>query len=266
MSGFGGRIVTSNDFYLGPLRDQADVLLLCSSTAPPPASSSVTPTPSGPFPVGSYALTTFLDTVSTNCTSNAATWRCYPYTTYAQSSTGAAATFNWIITPADQKSSSSNQYTVSSTKNPFAVDFSNISMQLVDVGLNSERYTFSLPMMKTVVPSTAITKDNSIATCLYNDTILQADLYTKLPKAYPPASPSSSAATSTSTIDSSNGATGGFQPWPYAVRVEERIVGGSDVPECYKTINGNLGDRITDGLAGRAQNNVCSCLYKNYEP
>ncbi len=248
-------------------QDYTDLLLLRNSSPPPTASSSATPPRNGPFPAGSYALTTFLDTVSTNCTSNAATWRCYPYTTYSQSSTGAMATFNWVITPADLQSLSSSNYTISSTNNPFAVDFSNVSMLLVDIGLSSERYTFSVPTKKIVIPSAAISRDNSMATCFYNDTTFQADLYTRMSRSYPPpASASSSAATSSSTAGSGDSASEGFKPWPYAIRVEETIGGGSNVPACYKTVNGNLGDRINDGITEEAQKNMCGCLYKNWDP
>lgn len=238
------------------------------SNAPPsPASSSSGAIPSGPFPAGSYALTTFLDTVSTNCTSNAATWRCYPYTTYSQSQSGAMATFNWIITATDSKSSSVSNYSISSTDNPFAINFSNIPMQLLDVGLNSERYTFSVIMNKTVIPSTAIANDNSVATCFYNNTTFRANLFTKMSKTYPlPPSTSDTTALPSPSVGDRNGASQGFQPWPYAIRVEEYIGGGNGVPSCYKTVNGNIGDRITDGISRKAPENVCSCLYKNFEP
>jgi len=238
------------------------------SNAPPsPSPSSSGATPNGPFPAGSYALTTFLDTVSTNCTSNAATWRCYPYTTYTQSQSGALATFNWVITQTDSKSSSPNQYSISSTDNPFALNFSNVPMQLLDSGLSSERYTFFVTMNKTVIPSTAITNDNSVATCFYHNSTFRANLFTKMSKTYPlPASASDSTAPPSPPAGNGNSASQGFQPWPYAIRVEEYIGGGNGVPSCYKTVKGNIGDRITDGLSPKGPENVCSCLYKNFEP
>lgn len=179
------------------------------------------------------------------------------------------AIFNWIITAAVQPAATGANYTISSTDNPFALNFSNVSMQLLDRGLDTERYTFSLPMNKTVIPSVAITNDNSMATCFYNTTIFKADLYTRLAKSYPPSpagtNSNSTAATSTGRGDG-NSATAGFDPWPYAVRIEETIAGGADVPACYKTVNGNIGDRTTNGLGAKPPDDVCSCLYKNWDP
>ena len=247
-------------------QDNADIRAF--SIAPPsPASSSPVAVPNGPFPVGSYTLTTFLDTVSTNCTSNAATWRCYPYSTYSQSQTGAMATFNWVITATDPKSSSPGNYSISSTNNPFALNFSNVPMQLLDLGLSSERYTFFVPMDKNVIPSTAITNDNSLATCYFNNATFRANLFTKMSKTYPlSSSASSTTATPSPSAGDGTSASQGFQPWPYAVRVEEFIGGGNDVPSCYKVVNGNIGDRINNGISPKGAENVCSCLYKNYVP
>lgn len=248
------------------LQDRTDSRAF-SNAPPSPAPSSSGAIPNGPFPAGSYALTTFLDTVSTNCTSNAATWRCYPYTTYTQSQSGAMATFNWVITERDPKSFSVDKYSISSTDNPFALDFSNVPMQLLDLGLSSERYAFSVTMDKTVIPSTAIAGDNSVATCFYNNSTFGASLFTKMSKTYPlPASASDSTAPPSPSAGNGNSASQGFQPWPYAIRVEEYIGGGSGVPSCYKTVKGNIGDRITDGISPKSPENVCSCLYKNFEP
>ncbi len=229
---------------------------LPSSSVPPSTPSSGT-APTGPFPVGAYALTPFLDTVSTNCTSNEATWRCYPYTTYKESPTRSMATFNWIITAADQESSSTD-FVISSTDNPFALDFTNVSMRLVDAGLSSERYTFSVTTNKTVIPSAAITRDNTLATCFYNGTTFRAELYTKMSKVY------QSAASPSTTPDLGNSTGERFQLWPYAIRVEESIGGGDNVPACYRTTDGNLGERITDGLSAQPSGDKCSCLYKDF--
>ena len=246
-------------------QDTADSLAF-SNAPPSPASSSTAAIPNGPFPAGSYALTTFLDTISTNCTSNAATWRCYPYATYSQSQTGAMATFNWVIAQTDPKAPSPSNYSISSTDNPFALNFSNAPLQLLDLGLTTERYTFSVTMNKTVLPSTAIANDNSMATCYYNNATFRANLFTKMPKTYPlPVSASGSAATPSPPAGDGTSVNQDYQPWPYAVRMEEYIGGGNGVPSCYKTINGNIGDRITDGISPKGPENVCSCLYKNFE-
>ncbi|MCJ1301538.1 hypothetical protein MMC08_004339 [Hypocenomyce scalaris] len=227
-----------------------------SQASAPPSSSSSSPT--GPFPIGSYALNTFLDTVSTNCTSNSATWRCYPYTTYSSSPTAALATFNWIITAS---ASSSGNYTISSTDNPFAINFVNASLTLLDANAATERYNFQIPINKIVVPSAAITSDNQIANCFFNATQFEANLYTKMPKTYPPASSSTASAASPSST-----AATAFESWPYAVEVTQTIGGGSGVPDCFEVVNGNLGEQITDGLTAQAAGDMCSCAYKNYDP
>lgn len=47
-----------------------------------------------PFPLGQYSMVTALHTTSTSCTSNPATWRCYPYIMYDQNANGSINTFN----------------------------------------------------------------------------------------------------------------------------------------------------------------------------
>ena len=97
------------------------------------ASLSSSATPSN-FPLGNYSMVTFLDTVQTNCTANAATWTCYPYTIYNTSPSKSVATFNWVIT-----SPSSGKYQISSTDNPFSIEFKNTDLDLLDQGKSTER-------------------------------------------------------------------------------------------------------------------------------
>ncbi len=234
------------------------IMILGFSDVSPATSSSGSPStqPSGPFPVGSYSLTTFLDTVNTNCTSNPNTWRCFPYSTYQQSAAQSEAVFNWIISSPGDGSNSAN-FTISSTDNPFSIAFSNISLQLWDKGMENERYAFQLPMDKPVSPSAPITDDNTNAICYFNRTVLQAYLYTKRGKTYPAAS---------STPSSGKGSSSSTSEWPYAVKIEQVISGGGDVPQCFKKVNGNTGDRITTGLAPKRATDQCSCLYQNFDP
>ena len=236
---------------------------MASSTSAPAASPSSAPT--GPFPIGSYSLPTFLDSVSTNCTSDPATWLCYPYSTYNQSRANSGATFDWIINPSSGTPSSGANFTISSTNNPFSLTFSNVPLEMLDTGLSSERYRFQVPMDKVVVPTTPITSDGSISNCWYNGTTLQADLYTSMTKSYPPASSPSSTAAAPGTASSGAGAAA-FKPWPYAVQVEQVIAGGQNVPQCFEMDNGNTGPRITTGLDPMAAGDLCSCLYKNWDP
>lgn len=242
--------------FRGTLRTR--ILIHELSQASAPSSSSILSS-TGPFPIGSYSLSTFLDTVSTNCTSNSATWRCYPYTTYSSSPAAALATFDWIITGS---ATSSGNYTISSTDNPFAIDFVNASLRLLDANAATERYHFQVSVNKPVVPSAALTSKNQMATCLFNGTIFEANLYTKIPKTYPPVSASSAAA----AASPSSTAGSAFGPWPYAVEVMQTIGGGKGVPDCYEVVNGNPGAQITQGLTDQAAGDMCSCGYKNYDP
>ncbi|KAF2661854.1 hypothetical protein K491DRAFT_332359 [Lophiostoma macrostomum CBS 122681] len=210
----------------------------------PTATASLSPssTPSN-FPQGNYSLVTFLDTVATDCTANQATWTCYPYTDYNTSPSKSLATFNWIIT-----SSSSGSYQISSTKNPFSISFTNADLALLDAGQDSERYHFQLENTKTVSPSTNLTDDGASVECEYDNTSLQAFLYTKMQKSYP---------------DTAAGDPGGdpaYPVWPWAVRVEQSVGGGQDVPACHKL----SGEQVTEGLDAQDASSLCSCLYKNW--
>jgi hypothetical protein len=227
--------------------DAASVGVVGAAGASPTSGVGSSPTstnlPNG-FPVGTYSFSTFLDTVTTDCTPDANTWTCFPYTIYNDDKVRALTTFNWII-----KESSQGSYSISSVQNPFAINFENAAMKIVDRGGDNERYQFQVTMDKTVVPSAPISADGSAATCIYNSTTMTGYLYTKRVKNYPSSDQGAANAT--------------YQAWPYAVRVEQTVGGGEDVPNCYRTTNGNLGDRIGNTTA-TDPTTLCSCLYRNF--
>lgn len=239
-----------------------------STTAAPATPSSSSSPSAGPFPVGSYTFTTFLDTATTNCTSNPQSWQCEPSVTYATSATNSQATFNWIISesnsPSDPSSAASS-LTISSTDNPFSIDFSNATLTLVDAGTENERYTFTTIVRKSVFPTFSVR-------CDYNDTRFTADLYTSMPKSYPSNSSSSASATSSAaTAMATDGAAGApaggrFAEWKYAVDATQSVGGGVDVPACYTWQNGQVGSRVTTGYDAMPAADFCSCAYKNYDP
>lgn len=230
-----------------------------ASSAP---SSSSSPSASGPFPIGSWTFTTFLDTVSANCTSNPSSWKCEPSVTYATSPTNAQAPFNWIISSADPdtnpnpdsgSSTPNSNLTISSTDNPFAINFSNATLRLVDAGTPDERYTFSTMVQKAVFPTFNVK-------CFYNDTVFIADLYTSKANSYPTSK-------TNNNDNSSTGAPGGaFADWRFAMDAKQYIGGGVDVPACYSLVNGQPADHITSGYSVMPPENFCSCAYKNYDP
>ncbi|KAI9806476.1 MAG: hypothetical protein M1833_003663 [Piccolia ochrophora] len=234
------------------------------SSIPPAASSTTSPAPPppGPFPEGSYALTTFLDTVNTECTTKPNTWLCVPYSTYSDSPTQSAATFNWIITAASSPTHSkrSSDFSISSSDNPFALTFRDVPLTLLDQGRDSERYAFQISMDKVVYPNPPLSKSGQ-SSCYYNGTTLQAQLFTKQNKTYP--SPSKA-----SQVPTGGAVTGGsdaeFQPWPFAVRVEQVVSGGANVPACFKTTDGIVGERIAGDFDNAGPGSSCSCLYKNW--
>jgi hypothetical protein len=218
-----------------------------SSSSPGGASGSVEDSPTNPasnttFPAGSYSIETFLDTVSTNCTSNSATWTCYPYSTYASSPSQSAAAFDWIITPVEGTSN----YSISSTENYFSIVFSNVSMSLMKAGTDQEHYFFQISMQKPTKPATALTSSNVASTCYFNETTFQAYLYTKMEKTYP-----NNSTASTNTTDA-------FMPWPYAAKVEQVTGAGAGTPTCLDPSGNSLGDfSVSDGTQ------LCDCLYLN---
>jgi hypothetical protein len=198
------------------------------------------------FPIGVYSFATFLDTVQTDCASNPDTWTCFPYTTFNTDASKALTTFNWVISAG----SKSGTYQISSTNNPFAIDFQNSPLTIVDQGQDTERYHFQITMDKVVIPTVALTSDNAASKCFFNSTTFTGYLYTKMAKDYP---------TSVQT-----GVDAAYQLWPFGARAEQTVAGGANVPNCYKTIDGNLGERITQNITAENPTTLCSCLYKNW--
>jgi len=217
-----------------------------NSNGPSGGASGSVGTPSNPasnttFPAGSYRFDTFLDTVSTDCTNNSATWTCYPYLTYAQNPSVSAATFEWIISPVEN----TQNYTISSTDNYFSITFSNLSLSLMNEGASNEYYFFQTNTQKLTKPAVQLGSQNVASTCYFNQTTFHGYLYTKMAKTY---------TSSTNGTDSS----GAFIPWPYAVKVEQVTGAGSDVPTCVGPTGQVLGDFSVDD---RTQ--LCDCLYLN---
>jgi len=215
------------------------------------------------LPIGQYSFATTLRAQQTNCSSNPATWRCYPYTVFNPSdpSTQASSlsTFDWIIrnysaiyatstTPNTPTSGIPANLTISSTNNPFALAFT--AQQLTyhaDANASSPRLTFSFPLSKIVVPTSALTSNNAVTQCFFNSTMLSGTIYL--------------AGSLDSAVNSTG--SGSYQDWPYAVDVIQSSPGGEGVPDCYETVNGQLGARI-EGLEPKAEGDECRCEYRNY--
>ncbi|KAH7086510.1 hypothetical protein FB567DRAFT_72571 [Paraphoma chrysanthemicola] len=212
---------------------------------PSTPTTSVAPVsrPSG-FPVGTYSFITFLDTVQAGCTANNATWACPPNTDYYQDPQKALAVLTWQI------SGSAGSYKISSNGQDatFGTMFQNEKLDLLDSGLDTERYRFIISRTKAVNMTGSIGDQFGDFECDYGATTIQGSLYTKMAKTYPK-----------DTIAVGNT---GNPAWPYALRVEQTVAGGQNVPSCKK----RSGEKINDGLIAQDAGTLCSCLYKNWTP
>ena len=232
-----------------------------STTSPPSNTDQAQP---AAFPMGSFSFVTALYTVSTSCTSNSATWSCWPYTTYNTSATQSMATFNWVLSntssmyatnstgPSTSADGIPANVSISTTDNPFGVSFTNHSVTYINSG-SFHQYKFNFTLPKSVVPSTTITSDNSQSLCFYNQTSFSATLWLSAGENVP------SVAINSSTT------TGGYAAWPYAVLVEQISSGGSEVPDCYETTNGVVGKSIPVESTANTTNGLCECVYQNYQ-
>ncbi|KAK3695291.1 hypothetical protein B0T22DRAFT_438302 [Podospora appendiculata] len=211
--------------------------------------------PTDLFPAGSYTFTTALTNVSTNCTrGNPSAWRCYPYSTYDPSAPSlAAAAFSWVITPATLYS-----YVISSSDNPFAPSFANVSLTLLDGNQYTERFTFRFPMAKAVVPATATATGPGPgpAVCWFNSTVVSATIWTRMRASYP---------ASITGVPSPTNASYTFAPWPFAVEVKQSQEAGEDVPDC-RDASGRAVDSGGGGGGGGGGtgSGECACWYSNY--
>lgn len=193
------------------------------------------------FPAGSWSIVTYLSSVSSSCSSNSATWSCYPYTTYNQSTTSSLAELNWIIYAFTSTSSSTPSYTISSTTNPFSFVFSNVSLSLINANTSNEAYTFSITMNKAVVPTAQLTSSNLATTCYYNQTTLEAVLYTQQDATW------------------GGNVTGlSYTKWPYASSVQQITDAGSSVPDCIDIDGNEVGSFSVSSSSA-----TCSCDYAN---
>jgi hypothetical protein len=185
------------------------------------------------FPAGSFAFNTTLRRTATDCTSNPATWRCYPY------EQGSPATFFWIVSAV-----SSHAFAVSSSDNPFAPAFANVSMRLVDGNQPAERFVFSFSTDTVVVPSDALTPGNRAARCAFDDTEFEATVWTRRRGG--------------ATVRPPDRAPGeGFVEWPGDVEVAQVKKAQPGSPKC-EDVDGAV---IADVQAGAG---TCECRYANF--
>ncbi|KAI7485994.1 hypothetical protein KC357_g2804 [Hortaea werneckii] len=222
------------------------------------------------FPLGEYSLITTLRAINTSCTPNPATWRCYPYSVHDPSNPKTAdpstATFNWILsntssiyptgdtTVTTPAAGIPANLTISSTNNPFSVTFTNESLTYVNEQGNSTsaRLTFSFQMHKSVIPSASITSNNAATQCYFNSTTFVGTLYLNARSSYP------------ASNGEGNDGGGAYTRWPYAVEIQQSSAAGQDVPTCYETFNGQLGNEVLTLGDAQPDTSRCLCTYRNY--
>ncbi|TID07472.1 hypothetical protein CH35J_001263 [Colletotrichum higginsianum] len=201
------------------------------------------------FPSGSFAFNTALLVSDAGCTSEPSTWRCFPDQTYQQSPNGSLATFFWTIA-----ASNSYTYQISSSPNPFAPQFTNETMVLLEGNSYNERLVFDFSLPKTVVPSEPVAADGRAVTCTFRDTEFRATLWTRRHAMVALARSGAANATAMATIAADADAGVKWGQWPGQVEIVQTKQGG---PMCK--------DSAGNAVEVAAGNNQCSCQYANFD-
>lgn len=93
------------------------------------------------------------------------------------------------------------------------------------------------------MPSQQLGEQNVAATCTFDDTTLQAYLYTKKARTYP---------------NDGTGGSAGFELWPGAVKIEQVAGAKMGSPRCVDGSGNSLGEfGVEDGTQ------LCDCLWLN---
>jgi hypothetical protein len=152
-----------------------------TDTPPSPSSASTPSAVPSNFPVGTWSLVLFLDTVTTGCTAEPDTWTCPPNTNYYDDPQKALTILNWDI------SGSSGSYKISSgaQDDTFDTTFQNEDLELLDSGKDTERYRFQISRSKTVNMTGSLGGEKGDFQCDYGSTNMQGYLYTKMQQTYP---------------------------------------------------------------------------------
>ncbi|EOO00707.1 putative tat pathway signal sequence protein [Phaeoacremonium minimum UCRPA7] len=140
---------------------------------------------------------------------------------------------------------------ISSSENPFAPEFGNITLTILNRNTYRERFTFNFTMAMPVVALSGTFNDTSTTTCYFNSTVLSATIWTRMRADYP---------RNISSVAAPVNASSTFDPWPFAVDIAETQPAGADVPDCRDWQGRAVGD-VSAGDGGGA----CSCSYSNYD-
>ena len=142
---------------------------------------------------------------------------------------------------------------ISSSDNPFAPSFTNLSLTLLDPNQYTERFVFNFTMERAVVPSAPLAGNPATTTCWFNQTVMTATLWTRDRATYP---------SNISSVPEPRNATFNFDPWPYQVDIRETQAAGPNVPDCLDPAGNQVGDFHVTPAPGAASD--CACVYTNY--
>ncbi|RAR06252.1 hypothetical protein DDE83_007057 [Stemphylium lycopersici] len=186
------------------------------------------------FPVGTYSLVVFLDTVTPECTADTDTWTCAPNTNYYDDPQKALTILNWEI------SGSSGSYRISSGghDDTFDTTFQNENLELLDQGEDTERYRFQISRSKTVNVTGTLGGDEGDFECDYGATNMQGYLYTKMQRTYPDQT--------IAVGDVPN------PEWPFAVRIEQAVAGGQASPSLESVLRPTASTVLPSLLSSQA--------------
>jgi len=202
------------------------------------------------FPLGSYSIPTFLDSVLTNCTGDPGAWTCPPGVEYETDTLSSLEMFNFAITAG----STPGSYQLAPAGPNAALGdvgstFPPVPLKIINQGQDSEKYNFQMTISRTGAATLNGSSSTVGDTCVFPGTTFQGWLYTRAARSYPGPGqvlPQGAAA---------------FGLWPFSARVE-MDVGGLVQPECYVG-SGTTGAKAALDTAQQDAGNLCSCLYRN---
>lgn len=216
-----------------------------SATSNTPAAAGNGTNATAKFPVGKWQFKTYLQNITTACTSNPNTWSCTPSSTWSQSGEISSAEFDWII-GADPHNAT--QYLISSTASPILISFTNLTLAVHDPDTQGERYTFAMTLNKQTWPKGNIVPSvTNTTTCFFNATTFTATLFAHQNKTYPV----------------SGTQAGTFAQWPGSVTVQQLALGGQGVPECFVALDQSPSGPALNVLTPQAPTDMCSCVYQS---
>lgn len=138
----------------------------------------------------------------------------------------------------------SSNYTISSTDNPFAPSFRNLTLSRLDQGNPDERFVFSFNTTRNIVPGDSIGPNNRAATCSFKDTQFEATIWTRR--------------RNNESIPLDGRDDNDFGDWPGDVEVKQIKKAELGQPMCEDS----QGTEIADVQAGAGD---CECGYANFE-